>query len=381
MSYKYDALVFNGRFEPFHNGHKAIVDRALELSKEVIVIVGSSFAARDNRNPFTFIERKAMIKAVFPDARVKVVPVSDYPYDDNKWVASIQSLVYSTMSFSPDPLRIALIGHSKDHTSYYLKIFPNWDSVEVPNVDGIDATSIREYMYGRLKMPYYNEPNIFHTSLPFEVVEVIDGLLKDADTLESLRLLSDEHVANEDYKKPFKKLDRTDLIDWIDRYKSGTNMLDILEQFDKEFRPKYLPTYVTVDTVTIQSGHVLLVRRKHSPGKGLWAIPGGFIEQNETVQNGAIRELKEETKIKVPKAVLNGSISKSKVFDAPNRSSRGRTITHAFLVDLGFDKTLPKITAADDAEAVKWVPFNELQQDMFFEDHYFIIDYFLNVAK
>ena len=123
---KYDVLVFIGRFQPFHNGHKAVINSAIEQAKEVIVVVGSSFAARNTRNPFTFDERRQMIKAVFPQDNVKVVPVSDYPYDDNKWVAAVQNVVHGAISWSPDPVRIGLIGHEKDGSSYYLKIFPTW---------------------------------------------------------------------------------------------------------------------------------------------------------------------------------------------------------------------------------------------------------------
>ena len=60
----YDALVFIGRFQPFHKGHESVVKEALKQAKEVIVVVGSSFEARTLRNPFTFEERKSMIKAV-----------------------------------------------------------------------------------------------------------------------------------------------------------------------------------------------------------------------------------------------------------------------------------------------------------------------------
>jgi molecular chaperone DnaK len=97
-----DALVFIGRFQPFHNGHKAVIEAALEQAKEVVVVVGSSFAARNIRNPFTFEERKAMIEAVFPTDRVKVVPVSDYPYDDNKWVNAIQKIVEEFFGRTPN---------------------------------------------------------------------------------------------------------------------------------------------------------------------------------------------------------------------------------------------------------------------------------------
>ena len=103
--------------------------------------------------------------------------------------------------------------------------------------------------------------------------------------------------------------------------------------------------------------------------------------------DGAIRELKEETKIKVPAPVLKGSIKASKTFDAPNRSTRGRTITQAFFIDLGVGE-LPKIKQSrnpddleDDAEEAKWVPLNEVvkQRDRFMEDHVHIIDYFVPI--
>ncbi len=139
------------------------------------------------------------------------------------------------------------------------------------------------------------------------------------------------------------------------------------------------PTFMTVDAVVVQSGHILLVKRGDMPGKGLWALPGGFLNQDETMLDGAIRELKEETKIKVPVPVLKGSIKGSKTFDAPNRSSRGRTITQAFHIDLGVGE-LPKVKGSDDAEKAFWVPFKDVKQEKMFEDHFFIIDNFLNIG-
>ena len=136
---------------------------------------------------------------------------------------------------------------------------------------------------------------------------------------------------------------------------------------------------MTVDAVVVQSGHILLVKRGDMPGKGQLALPGGFLNQNETMLDGAIRELKEETKIKVPVPVLKGSIKESKTFDAPNRSSRGRTITQAFFIDLGVGE-LPKVKGADDAEKAFWVPFNEVKQEKMFEDHFHIIDNFINIG-
>lgn len=350
-----DALVFIGRFQPFHNGHKAVIDAALKQAKEVVVVVGSSFAARNIRNPFTFEERRAMIEATFPNEtasmfstfghlqqgpRLHIVPVSDFPYDDNKWVNAIQKIVDETV---PDAKDVGLIGHSKDSTSYYLNIFPRWkDHVEVEDVSGINATDIRnEYLD---VWRWHRGGNTIGLSLPMPE-QVFSWLNKNYNTFDVVR---QEFKMVKKYKEAWKAA-------------------------------PFPPTFMTVDTVVVQSGHVLLVKRGDMPGKGLWALPGGFLNQDETMLNGAIRELKEETKIKVPVPVLKGSIKGSKTFDAPNRSSRGRTITQAFLIDLGVGK-LPKVKGSDDAEDAFWVPFNEVKQEKMFEDHFFIIDNFLNIG-
>jgi bifunctional NMN adenylyltransferase/nudix hydrolase len=340
MKYEFDALVFIGRFQPFHNGHKAIIDAALEKAKEVIVVVGSSFAARSIRNPFTFEERRSMIKAVFPQDNVKVVPVSDYPYDDNKWVAAVQNVVHGAIAWSADSIKIGLIGHEKDGSSYYLKIFPTWGSVSVPNVDGINATDIRNN--------FLSYTNAFWAGSNHVPEPVNSWLLNNFDAFSIVR---QEYQMIKKYKDAWKAA-------------------------------PFPPTFMTVDAVVVQSGHILLVKRGDMPGKGLWALPGGFLNQEETMLDGAIRELKEETKIKVPVPVLKGSIKESKTFDAPNRSARGRTITQAFLIDLGFDGKLPKVKGSDDAEKAFWVPLNEVvaQRDRFFEDHFHIISYFTKVG-
>jgi len=338
-----DALVFIARAQPFHNGHKAVIDAALEQAKEVVVVVGSSFAARNIRNPFTFEERKEMIKSVFQTDRVKVVPVSDYPYDDNKWVNAIQKIVDATV---PDAKDVGLIGHSKDSTSYYLNIFPRWkDHVEVGDVDGINATDIRNKV---LDMRWPRET--FGKLMPKESLSIMEKIV------------------------------------YADEYGTPQNDFDILfneYQMVKKYKEAWKaapfpPTFMTVDAVVVQSGHILLVKRGDMPGKGLWALPGGFLNQDETMLTGAIRELKEETKIKVPVPVLVGSVKESRTFDAPNRSSRGRTITQAFLIDLGVGE-LPKVKGGDDAEKASWVPFNQVKQDKMFEDHAHIISHFLGI--
>lgn len=342
-----DALVFIGRFQPFHNGHKAVVEAALEQAKEVVVVVGSSFAARNIRNPFTFEERKAMIEAVFPTDRVKVVPVSDYPYDDNKWVNAIQSIVDQAV---PDAKDVGLIGHSKDSTSYYLNIFPRWKNhVEVGDVDGINATDIRKCLFGDTTLEARDIHNFITEVMPWQSQNSMNNTILMGGKIGGYwDVLAQEYEMVKKYKAAWKSA-------------------------------PFPPTFMTVDAVVVQSGHILLVKRGDMPGKGLWALPGGFLNQDETMETGAIRELKEETKIKVPVPVLKGSIKESKTFDAPNRSSRGRTITQAFFIDLGVGE-LPKVKGSDDAEKAFWVPFNKVKQEKLFEDHFHIIDNFINIG-
>jgi len=124
----------------------------------------------------------------------------------------------------------------------------------------------------------------------------------------------------------------------------------------------------------VQSGHVLMIKRRSEPGKGLWAFPGGFVnaKTDRSLVDAMIRELREETGLKIPEKVIKGSITKQKTFDAIDRSARGRTITTAFLVQLE-GAELPKVKGMDDAEKAKWVPIAEVKREECFEDHFEIL--------
>lgn len=348
MTNKYHAAVFIGRFQPFHLGHEAIVREGLKQADEVIIVVGSSFAARNTRNPFTFEERKKMIKLVFPEDTVKVVPVSDYPYNDNKWVSAVQSVVMSSVTSTEEKLNIALIGHKKDETSYYLNIFKHWKSISVKNVDGINATDIRNAYLDGWGRAAQDNLHIAKLSAP-----VVSWLEVNSQKFETIRA---EYQMVKAYRKQ-----------WATIKEGGT--LPFPVQFQ------------TVDAVVTHSGKVLLVKRGDNPGKGLWALPGGFLNPNERMLDGAIRELNEETKIKVSDRTLRDKVGKHEVFDHPNRSTRGRTITNAYHIDFGYPaEEPPKVKGSDDAVEAKWVLYGDIKQEELFEDHWHIIDYFINIG-
>ncbi len=110
---------------------------------------------------------------------------------------------------------------------------------------------------------------------------------------------------------------------------------------------------VTVDLVVfalLQGAlHVLLVRRRHDPFAGQWAIPGGYLEMNETAEAGARRELREETGLDVPCA-----IEPIGFFARPDRDPRGRTITLAYAAVLPPGEYL--VQGSDDAVGAEWLP-------------------------
>jgi bifunctional NMN adenylyltransferase/nudix hydrolase len=345
---QYDALVFCGRFQPFHNGHKAVIDRALQMAREVVVVVGSSFAARSTKNPFTFEERKAMIREVYPQERVKVVPVMDYPYDDNAWVSAVQNAVNGALSstWTDFPKKIGLIGHSKDSSSFYLKIFPQWrNHIEVENIDGINATDIREDLFSSQKLFMSAD------KMPQKALEKMSQILLVGDWWPELK---------EEYRQ---------IKQYRDSWKSAP----------------YEPTFVTTDSVFTQSGYILLIKRGGFPYKGCWALPGGYLAKGQFIVDNMIKELREETCVKVPEKVLKGSIRSVQIFDHPDRDPRGRTITHGFHIDLGFpDEKLPRVKGAqfegseeDDAIEAKWFLLSEITSEMMAFDHYHIVNRFI----
>ena len=140
----------------------------------------------------------------------------------------------------------------------------------------------------------------------------------------------------------------------------------------------YPVVLVTVDAVVRAGGHVLLIRRGRSPGKGLWAVPGGFLEPSEPVLDAALRELVEETGLPWSRRQALASLRGSHVFDHPERSQRGRVITHAYYFDLG-NAAPPPVQGADDAAAAEWVPLERLRtmEAQLHDDHFHILRTFL----
>jgi bifunctional NMN adenylyltransferase/nudix hydrolase len=229
--------VFIGRFQPPHQTHIAVMLEGLERVQKLIVVIGSARAARSIKNPFTADERQAMISSALEDANVPrskyaFVTVRDYFYNEAMWLASVQQGVSAITKGSTD---IALLGHVKDGSSYYLKSFPSWEFLPTSITSDLNATQIRNALWeGR-------------TANALEhVAPAVRPNLEAFITTSDFTDLTLEYQYVQDYKKQWQAA-------------------------------PYPPVFVTTDAVVMKSGFVLVVKRGGHPGRGKLAMPGGFL--------------------------------------------------------------------------------------------------------
>ena len=133
------------------------------------------------------------------------------------------------------------------------------------------------------------------------------------------------------------------------------------------FEYEYPRPAVAVDLVVLrnveQGTSILLIQRKNPPFQNSWALPGGFLDIDETVEQAAARELHEET------GLMATSMQQLHAFSEVNRDPRTRVISIAFLANVEDDE---QAVAADDAAEVGWFPINELPELAF--DHLQIVE-------
>lgn len=330
------SAIIIGRFQGPHLAHNKLIDDALEQAEKVIIVLGSSHKAPDHKNPWSMAERESMLRACYSpedNDRLIFVGVRDNLYNDNLWTIDVQNAVSPHLEEGEGHWlqRVLLIGCFKDESSKYLRWFPQWELREHTPEKLLSATDVRHSMF---------------------------------EGTDDWRKMVDPEV--EEMLAAFMKMERFEYL--VEEYR-----------FWKGYDGTKFPlNFMTTDAVVVKSGHILLVKRGRNPGKGLWALPGGFVNQDETVLQSCLRELKEETRIDVPSAAILKHLRGEKLCDAPDRSLRKRTISYAYFFDLG-DGPLPKVKGDDDAAEARWVSFSDFWQleSQMFEDHPHIIRYFL----
>lgn len=318
------------RAQPLHEGHIQIIEQALQTCDRLVILLGSVNRARSFLNPWTFEERRARIVGQLEHVldSIKVYPLNDYKYSDAQWLGDVNMIITSEVQGTD--AKAVIYGHTKPGNDY-LKLFKEGTAYkEVNSTTNLSATEIREGMY---------EQDVFlpltggYRNLPEEAFEDRTYFLGEAKRFENYP------------------------------YKETLN-------------------FNCADAVIECDGYVLLIQRGRAPGKGAWALPGGFKNANETFIQCAIRETDEEVNLRIPRKVLEGSIVATRLFDAPDRGQGipRNTLAVHFRVKRDADGRLPRIAPADDAMHAEWVLVNDAMNEIsMYDDHQDIISTMLNV--
>lgn len=336
----HDYGIYIGRFQPLHIGHQHVIEEALTKVKTLIIVVGSANKARNPVNPFTYQERYDMLHMVYCHeinmGRILVMGMYDYP-DNQDWADHLANSV-EQMIRAHDPNleepEVALAGFGKDKSSFYLDMFPCWESIQIDAQHGtINASDIRHSYLRRL--PRFADDAVHH-----RVGAWMRGFALSAEFKEL--------VEEAEYYRAYPS-----------QYGRGP--------------------FLTADAVVLHRGKVLLVTRGKTPGKGLMAMPGGFVNSDERLDDAIYRELEEET-LFTRELMEPYHYGVNFLADDPKRSLRGRVVSHIGLFLVPDDVELPTPVGSDDAVHAGWYSFDEIYAYEMFEDHYDLLDHILDFA-
>ncbi len=341
-----------GRMNPPHIGHLYLIEEALSRSDYVIIVFGSADQPPTPKNPFSVGERNVLLMQMCKDrnldtSRLILTYARDFLYSDIEWINSVKRQVNHCVMSNPNIKKnwqYTLYGYEKDESSEYLRWFRDfwkYHQIDKPYVDSqgtiVSSTRIREAM--------------FSTGMFSLTTNLLTETYSDS------------------------------MLQWFEQWMNTQSFHQLEQDYEyyKEYKHRwevspFPPVFVTGDAVVFCNGHVLVVTRKGPPGRDTFALPGGFINQDETIKDCIIRELKEETRIDVPPGKLKNCMRQVVTFDAPQRSLRGRTITHAGVIVLE-EPALPRVRGSDDAKTALWISLHQIErnQHRFFEDHFHII--------
>ena len=319
--------VIIGRFQPMHNGHKALITKALAENDQVLILIGSVNKARDFNNPFSFTERLQMITNVFAevDGDLRIHGLKDKPTED-EW---LQEVIANVIAREEDPSKVVLYTSEKDEEFYRSTLLYN---VCVLDSHGINATEIRASLYS---------PMLLSSGIALaEVPKENHALLRDLGKQEDLfSVMGDE---------------RTSCI--LGKTKALRN-----HQWNNPIEP-------VCHAVVFHKGNVLLVKRNSVRGFGQWSIPGGFMAHNETTRVAALRELREETGIDL--MVLKAKeIAQAVEENIDDLSVRTLGINYAYVIDAAeeVEVTLDK----NEVSEFKWCPLIDIltEHEVLFYNH------------
>lgn len=355
--------VIIGNFAPVHNGHIDFLKYCENDFDDVIILIPGYNKRKTIKNPFDFELKKNWLTSIIPS--LKVVPINDYNYNDDRWIKQIRLILDLLTNNNNDDNNInyTFLYTNPLKCSKYKELFStisNWmvSLYVTPVVSfSIKSKDIRGYIFKDYNKPItISQTDIIEQNIVTLVPPLVCRDIKEFVQSEQYFILCEEKEYFQNEEKKFMNYPYPNTL-----------------------------KFNCADVVCKYKNYILLIKRKNNPGKNVWALPGGFVNTNETYKEAAIRELYEETGLKVIKSVLNKSYISNQIFDSPERNLGIPRITNAFYFDLSFNikdnNKLPIINPMDDAVEVKWIPITKLKSMVLFDDHNDIIDCFLDKYK
>lgn len=297
----YDAGLMLGRFQLVTIGHLAGVIAMAEMARICAIGVGSVNQSRDTRNAWTFEERREMWAAAIPAAilpRVRFFGQEDLG-NPLRWASAVENRMNGLLEREgiAEDAPVALFGHRKDATSFYLDDFPSWILEQLPNVDGINASDLRDTY---LRMTDFGQwADTARGRVPAGVVEWLEAF-----------------ATGDVYQRLAEEASRQD---------QAAERWNVLETAGGPGLPHPI-IFNDATAVVVQGNRVLLQRKSTFPGKGYWSLPEGPIGEREEPVRAAMRLVFDRTRLDVSETVLRKALKDSWTRTDPHRTTKGRTI-------------------------------------------------------
>lgn len=327
----FDYAVLIGRFEPFHAGHMALCKYALERAEKLIVVLGSAGAAASVKNPWDADTRAALITQSLEAtgcAAPIFIPLRDSAYHFQDWLKRLKASVASVTQGA----RVAVVGHYRDSTSYYLDHFPEWKLIVLPEQEGdISASRIRKCLFE-------DTLSQARSWLPAPVYDYLEGW----------RLTPDYQRLKGDYQA-------------------------IQAQGEAQTPPF---TYRFSQAAARAGASVLVTQREGAPGLGLFSLPETALAKDADKKAAFAACLAELQRLGLEPTRREQAEAQdaAEKFASPNRDPRGACETLVFPFNLGL---MAESMPLKDPRA-SWFPIERLHEEesLFYADQALIARHF-----